>query len=193
MSDEVIAVIEGCLAKDKDSWNAFVKEFAPMAMNILNGQFSGIFASEKDDIVQNAFIKLIRSGLRDFKGNSKYEFFKYFEVIVQNEARSHLSSQAKKNNTISLHQKIEGENGDVLQIDIPDDRPRQDDIAGNKAAARLIMSVLHEYTLLDRRIFLMKVDGDKDREIAAILGISMGTVASKYSRIKERMRDALGE
>lgn len=193
MTDDVFLLIEGCLAGNKASWDSFVKEFGKMAMNILNGQFSGISTSEKDDIIQNAFIKLIRGGLKDFRGRTKYEFFKYFQVIVQNEAKSHLSSQARKNNTISLNQEMEGEEGAVPQIEIPDDKPRQDDIAGNKATAKLVASILKEHALIDRRIFLMKVGGDKDREIADILGISMGTVASKYSRMKERMREALGE
>jgi DNA-directed RNA polymerase specialized sigma24 family protein len=38
----------------------------------------------------------------------------------------------------------------------------------------------------------MKMEGYKDREIADILGISPGTVASKYSRIKEKVKKLLG-
>ena len=42
-----------------------------------------------------------------------------------------------------------------------------------------------------QQIFLMKAKGYKDREIAELLGIPGGTVASSYSRIVERLKKAL--
>lgn len=55
-----------------------------MAMNIPNSRFWNIIEHEKEDIVQIVFMKLKQSGLRDFRGASKYEFLAYFNQIVRN-------------------------------------------------------------------------------------------------------------
>lgn len=64
MNDDVISLIQGCLAGDKNSWDVFVQDFSLMAMNILNGKFSGLSYQEKEDIIQNVFVKLDQGGLQ---------------------------------------------------------------------------------------------------------------------------------
>jgi len=39
----------------------------------------------------------------------------------------------------------------------------------------------------------MKLKGQKDEEIAKILHVASGTVASKYSRLKEKIKNVLEE
>ena len=46
---------------------------------------------------------------------------------------------------------------------------------------RIIQMVLEGSPIETKQVVLMKMEGYKDREIADILGISPGTVASKYS------------
>lgn len=193
MLDDVISIINGCLAGNEDSWGIFVKEFASIAMNVLNSKFSTFEIQEKEDVIQNVFIKFLQAGLKDFRGTSKYEFLSYFATIVRNEAISYSTSKRRKNNTVSLDQEKDGDEAQLPHIEIPEEKLRPDIIVERKEILDLISKVLKDYPLEDQQVFLMKVEGYKDREIAAILRISSGTVASKYSRIKDRVRQALGE
>ena len=49
------------------------------------------------------------------------------------------------------------------------------------------------YPFVTRKVFLMKNRGVTDQEIAAVLEIPLGTVAQKYSRVKEKLRRLLNE
>ena len=171
MADEVVLLIEGCKAGIKESWNAFFIEYARMAMNILNSKFPNLSGDDKDDVVQNVFARLYKGGLENFHGGSKYEFLAYFQTIVINAAKSHYSSTARKNE-------------DPLKDTTPSPESSHDE-------TETILKILETFPLEDRQIVLLKSEGHKDREVSEALRIPMGTVASKYSRIKEKMRKAL--
>ena len=47
------------------------------------------------------------------------------------------------------------------------------------------------FPLVDQQIFIMKFKGYKDEEIKEILGVPLGTVASKFSRIKTKIAEEL--
>jgi DNA-directed RNA polymerase specialized sigma24 family protein len=66
-------------------------------------------------------------------------------------------------------------------------------VAESNELFQLINKALSDYPLETKQVFLMKVEGHKDREVADVLGIPMGTVASQYSRTKERLRQLLNE
>lgn len=193
MADDLIPLVQGCIAGDKGSWDIFVRDFSRTAMNILNSKFHNLGVDRKEDIIQNVFIKLIQDGLKSFNGKSKYEFLAYFKTIVHNEASTYCNSEKRKNNTISLDQEKEGEDGELLQQEIADDDPGPDTIAEGKQNIGKVVSILQEYPLQDQQIFRMKIDGEKDKDISEMLGMPMGTVAAKYSRMKERLRQILGE
>lgn len=120
MPDEVISLINQCLDNCGDSWNTFVREYARIAMNILNSGFSSIEAHEKDDIIQNVFSKLFNSGLRNFRGTTKYEFLAYFKTIVTNEAKTFLKADKNKHAALSL------DDEDAGPTDIPTETTRPD-------------------------------------------------------------------
>lgn len=171
MTDEFVFLIQGCRAGIEESWNAFHKEYARIAMNILDSKFPNLSADDKDDVVQNVFVKLHKGGLENFRGGSKYEFLAYFKTMVINAAKSHYSSTARKN-----------------EEPLKDTMPSPESPHGE---TETILKILGTFPLEDRQIVLLKSGGHKDKEVADILGIPMGTVASKYSRIKEKMRKAL--
>ncbi len=76
------SVVKGCLSGDETVWNVFFTEYAPIAMNILNRRVGGLSLEEKEDIIQNTFSKLLKGGLKNFRGSSGYEFLAYFRRIV---------------------------------------------------------------------------------------------------------------
>jgi RNA polymerase sigma factor (sigma-70 family) len=192
MFEDVLLVIEGCLRKEGRAWNIFVKEFSSMAENILR-KFSDIAPYDRENIIQNVFIKLLKGGLSNFKGSTKYEFFKYFKTIVIHEGISYLKSEGKYKENISLN----GEDSEGLSLKnmIPNQDPvsRPDLTAEGKELLDSIQRAMEEFPLLDQQIFWMKLQGYKDEEIKKILGIPLGTVASKYSRIRTKFIEVLGE
>jgi RNA polymerase sigma factor (sigma-70 family) len=192
MVEDVISVIEGCIRGEVPFWNTFVKEFGSMAENILR-KFSDIASHDRENIIQNVFIKLFRGGLSNFQGSTKYEFFKYFKTIVIHEGISYLKSEGKDKGNISLNG--EDSAGVSLKELIPNQDPLSspDLIAEGKEALKIIQKVMEGFPLLDQQIFWMKLQGYKDEEIKKILGIPLGTVASKYSRIRTKIVEALGE
>lgn len=192
MVEDVISVIEGCIRGEEPFWNTFVKEFGSMAENILR-KFSDIASHDRENIIQNVFIKLFRGGLSNFQGSTKYEFFKYFKTIVIHEGISYLKSEGKDKGNISLNG--EDSAGVSLKELIPNQDPLSspDLIAEGKEALKIIQKVMEGFPLLDQQIFWMKLQGYKDEEIKKIVGIPIGTVASKYSRIRTKIVEALGE
>ena len=192
MFEDVLLVIEGCLREEEQSWNIFVKEFTSMAENIIR-KFSDLAPHDRENIIQNVFIKLFKGGLNNFQGSTKYEFFKYFKTIVIHEGISYLKSQGKNKENISLNG--EDSEGLFLKDLIPDQDhlSRPDLAAEGKEVLEIIQKVMVEFPLLDQQIFWMKVQGYKDEEIKKILETPLGTVASKYSRIRTKIIEILRE
>ena len=192
MFEDVLSVIEGCLREEEQSWNIFVKEFGSMAENIIR-KFSDLAPHDRENIIQNVFIKLFKGGLNNFQGSTKYEFFKYFKTIVIHEGISYLKSEGKDKENISLN----GEDSEGLSLKdlIPDQDhlSRPDLTAEGKEVLEIIQKVMVEFPLVDQQIFWMKVQGYKDEDIKKILEIPLGTVASKYSRIRTKIIEILGE
>ncbi len=192
MSDNVLQIINDCLSDKEGGWDLFFKEYASVAMNILNHHFPSFSQADKDDVIQNIFSKLLKGGLKNFQGTNKYEFLAYFKKIATNEARTYLEYAGKWKTSVSLDQ---GKNcaDDILPpLEIPDNKPLPDvEMEGNELV-KLIHTVLDGVPVETKQIFLMKAEGYKDKEVSDILGISMGTVASRYSRIREKLRRLLG-
>jgi RNA polymerase sigma factor (sigma-70 family) len=192
MIEDVLLVIEGCLKGEGRAWNLFVKEFGSVADNILK-KFSDIARYDRENIIQNVFIKLLKGGLSNFRGATKYEFLKYFKTIVINEGISYLKSVERDKEDVSLNGK--DSEGISLKDLISDEDPhsRPDLTAEEKEALNSIRKVVEVFPLIDQEIFWMKFRGDKDEEIRKILKVPLGTVASKYSRMIDKLKKELRE
>ena len=191
--DDITSLITACLSGDKAAWNALFKEYASIAMQLLKTQFPTLAPLDRDDIVQMVFSRLAQFGLRNFHGSSRNTFLAYFGVIVKNEARSFLAAEKMRRNVI-LPERDTNENGeDLPPYEIPDHRWRPDEALERRELLLLIQTVLNDVPFVTRQVFLMKNKGATDQEIAAVLKIPMGTVAQKYSRVKEKLRRLLNE
>ncbi len=104
MIEDVLSVIKACLSADGVAWKVFFTEYAPVAMNILNRAVPDLSPQEKEDIIQNTFSKLLKGGLKNFRGSTRYEFLAYLKQIVLNEARTYLSSERDWRGRLSLDQ-----------------------------------------------------------------------------------------
>ena len=189
MIEDVILIIQRCLAGDEEAWNAFHREYSGIAMAFLRWKFPSI-VDDHDDIIQKAFTNLLSAGLKNFKGTTKYEFLSYFKTIVRNEALRCIDDQ-KRLKVGSLHnEQSKSEDGPpILEIPDPDVGCRPDRRAEAQEMMSLLAKTLKEYALIDQEVYLLKLRGHMDKEVSAILDIPMGTVAVKYARIKSRLRE----
>lgn len=190
MKEDILLLIRGCLEGKTSSWDSFVKIFGSVAQNIIR-KFRILDPSDHENIVQNVFIKLLRGGLENFQGKTEFEFLKYFKMIVINEGISYLKFQQRSKDQVSL-------NGEVLEgislkelIADPNPDSRPDVAAETKELLDLITGILKTFPFMDRQLFVLKFKGYKDEEVKEILGVPLGTVASKYSRIKTKIHEEL--
>ena len=191
MVDDMQSVVRDCLSGNEAAWSAFFTEYASIAMNILSRRLGDLSLDEKEDIIQNTFSKLLKGGLKNFRGSTVYEFLAYFRRIVMNEALTYLKSQKGWEDTISLDQEADHDQPQLLQLEVHDGNLQAYGGARTHEQLHVIQMVLEGSQIETKRVVLMKMEGYKDREIADIMGISPGTVASKYARIKERIKKVL--
>ena len=187
MIEDVQSVIRACLTADGVAWKAFFTEYASVAMHILNRTVVDLAVHEKEDIVQNTFSKLLKGGLKNFRGATRYEFLAYLRQIVLNEARTYLRSEKDWRGMVSLDQEGEPEQLESVQ-GVMDGNAESYAGAERDEQREIIAMVLEESAIEIKQVLLMKMEGYKDREIADFLGISLGTVASRYARVKGRIR-----
>src|SRR3989337_2193853 len=106
MSEEdaiLLALLESCVKGDERAWHAFVGDYGKVVRGCLSGYFRGN-DQKIDDVTQQVFIKLRRSGLKDFRGTNRYQFLSYLKLITINEAKTHLRLNATHAKEISLDQ-----------------------------------------------------------------------------------------
>lgn len=191
MLKNVLAMISDCLSDIEAGCAALFEEYASIGINILNKHFQLLTVDDKDDVIQNTFLKLVKGGFKNFQGTTSYEFLLYFKRIVTNEALTYIEYLKKDKYLISIdHERDCGEDK-LPPIEIIDSKPTPDSDLQMKQLEQLIHTVLKDSPIETKQIFLMKVQEYKDKEISDILGIPMGTVASRYSRIRDKLRQLL--
>jgi RNA polymerase sigma factor (sigma-70 family) len=187
MLEDILPIFRRCLAGDDSAWSMFHREYSGVAMAILRRKFPDLI-DDHDDIVQRVFSNLLATGLSNFTGTTKYEFLAYFKTIVKNEALDCIEEKQRRK-TVSLYNDKFEEEDDPPMYEIPD--PNGSSQPDRQAEALEMLScieiVMRDYPIVDQQVFLMKLQGHMDREIAAMLKMPIGTVAVKYSRIRDTL------
>lgn len=188
--DKLLSLLDSCRKGDEDAWCLFVNQYGKVVRGCLSGYFRGD-AQKIDDVTQQVFIKLWKAGLRDFRGTNRYQFLSYLKLITINEAKTYFRLTAGAPREVSIDQDpVPGDNLSPA-TEIPNNTPNPEQTAAARERLETLANQLLELSLEHQQIFLMKAKGYKDREIAELLDIPEGTVASSYSRIVERLKKAL--
>ena len=187
--EKLLSLIDACLNGKDEAWHVFVGDYGKVVRGCLSGYFRGN-DQKIDDVTQQVFIKLWRSGLKDFRGTNRYQFLSYLKLITINEAKTYFRLTAGHSKEISLDQDPASDDPS-LGTEIPSEAPNPEEQTVAREGVDRVAKQIQELSLEHQQIFLMKAKGYKDREIAELLGIPGGTVASSYSRIVERLKKAL--
>lgn len=138
------------------------------------------------DMTQEAFLRVWR-GLPDFEMNSGFTTWVY--RITANACIDFLRKE-KRNRSVSLV--FLDDDGEQTETELPDLRSEPHTITEKREQMEEIESALSELEAEYRTVLVMRViNGFTYAEIAEALSIKEGTVKSRISRARERMRRKL--
>jgi RNA polymerase sigma factor (sigma-70 family) len=182
--EELLALINACIRKKEDAWGVFIEEYGKTIAKFTKRTVK----EEREDITQTVFAKLWNGGLQNFNGMTKNEFKCYLWRATTNETNTYLRSKIRQEKNISIDENPQL--AETLSPPIGDPHASNDpESLAMLAEERAKLKICFEKLSLERQqIFMMKIHkGLKDQEVAAILGISEGTVASNFSRLKREL------
>ncbi len=176
-NQEWLKLWRGLLARRKTEESAFARAVTRRLIQTFRSR--GCSENEIEDLCQSCLEKLFRNNrklLRQYDPD-RAPFPVYLTVI----AISHLRSQHR-----NLSAQVKEKETDIAaEVDIAHD---------NQADTLLLVNKLKDRIQLleppdDRLTILLHIDGLKDREIAELLGVPMGTVATRIRRARSNLRE----
>ncbi len=175
----VAAAMDG----DREAFNQLVIAYQGLAYNVAYRILGDAEAAA--DATQEAFISAYR-GLSRLRGNS---FKAWLLRIVTNACYDHLRRR-KRRPAVSLDATMEGDGGGWSRAD--DEPP--DDYLERQELGALLQRGLETLPPNQRAVVVLSdIHGMHYNEIAEALGISLGTVKSRLSRGRRKLRDFLLE
>ena len=147
---------------------------------------------DAEEVTQDAFIRAHR-GLVNFRGDSAFSTWLY--QIATNLARNRYWYwwRRKRDKSVSFDAPISADNDTTLaeiipaELETPEDATVTQEFVAEIAAGMEKLSAKHREILILRNIKNLSYE-----EIAAILGISVGTVKSRIARARESLRAKTG-
>ncbi|MBM3852969.1 MAG: sigma-70 family RNA polymerase sigma factor [Verrucomicrobia bacterium] len=148
---------------------------------------------DAEEVTQDAFIRAHR-GLANFRGESAFSTWLY--QIATNLARNRYWYwwRRKRDQSVSIDAPVGYDNDLTLADVLPAEVESPDDITVNQEFVHRIARGMEKLSAKHREILVLRnVKNQSYEEIAAILGISVGTVKSRIARARESLRSKLGE
>ena len=172
-----LSIVESADDRDKV---VFIYENFYSFMCYTAGQVLGQGKPEVEDAVHNAMLKIIeRLDTIDVSDVTRAK--NLCGIIAKNIAKDHL--KLKESNTLSLDETF----GDLTS---EDDEP--DEIVIRRDTYEILLRAVRKLDEKYRDVCILKyVHGYKEREVAELLNISAGTVATRIHRAKQILREEL--
>jgi RNA polymerase sigma-70 factor, ECF subfamily len=176
------ALIERSLEGDLDAFNQLIVQYQNLAYSVAYRLLNDTDAAA--DAVQDSFIKAYRA-LDTFRGGS---FKSWLMRIITNTCYDVLRARQRRK-TDSLDD-LPVENEYISALTDPHESPQQ--FVERQELSTLITTAIQELPEEQRiSIILCDVEGYSYEEIAEITGVAIGTVKSRISRSRSRVRDYL--
>lgn len=174
-------LIRKCKAGDARFYEPLVRAYEPTGLRVAVAMMGN--TEDARDALQEAFVKTWHS-LHRF--DSRRPFGPWFFQILRNQCRDMLRSRKARFNVEALDERLE------LR---PADAEKGPERAHQRSAAReMLWKGLEKIGAEHREILVLKeLEGFRYAEIASILEIPEGTVASRLFHARHALRDALVE
>ncbi|MDF9828122.1 RNA polymerase sigma-70 factor (ECF subfamily) [Ereboglobus sp. PH5-5] len=148
---------------------------------------------DAEEVTQDAFIRAHR-GLENFRGESAFSTWLY--QIATNLARNRYWYwwRRKRDKTISFDQPVGDDNETPLaDVFVTDEMDTPDNVTINQEFVEQIATAMERLNKKHREILILRnIKNLSYEEIAAALGISVGTVKSRIARARESLRAKMG-
>jgi len=164
--DELLKKFKKALEGDDEAWDNLYRALKSFGLRIAF-KFS-LTIEDSEDLVHTALERFYRS-MRQFNGYTQVQLLLYFKRICINVCKDFLKKQP---NIVELEENI-----DVPTVSVE-----------NKLIIKELIRVL---TLDERELFILKMKNYSEKEIAGILKIPAGTVASRWHRIIEKIKNKI--
>jgi RNA polymerase sigma factor (sigma-70 family) len=184
MAEEERRLIDMAQRGEVESFNALVRLYEGRVYNLCYRMLGD--ADSAADAAQDAFLSAFRN-LRSFRGGS---FRSWLLRIATNTCYDVLRAR-KRRPTISLDIEAAGDD-DSSPLQIADTAEAPDDFALRRELAAAIQHGLADLPEEQRLILILSdIQGLAYEEIAEVTGANLGTVKSRLSRGRARLRDIL--
>jgi RNA polymerase sigma-70 factor (ECF subfamily) len=146
----------------------------------------------REELLQDIAFALWRA-LPSFRQESSERTFVL--RIATNRALSHLAARNKGTHPFLDELNLDTRKGcvPIMALDVPDPKPRPDEMAARQQGAERLQHAVHALPLPFRQVMVLAFEGLSHEEIARVLGLSAGNVAVRLHRGKGLLRQALGE
>lgn len=184
MTDEK-AVIRQVLDGDTDAFSHLVTAYEKQVYNLCLRMVSG--PEDAADLTQEAFVKAWQ-GLRFYKFEASFSTWLY--RLTTNLCIDHLRRQ-KRRQTVSLT--VDGDDG-VEEMELSSGEPEPEEVVLEQERRQALADAMAKLEEQDRALLTLRVVEELSYEqIAEVLDIKAGTVKSRLSRTRDRLRKILQE
>jgi len=174
-------LIRKCKAGDARFYEPLVRAYEPPALRLATGMLGNL--DDARDALQDAFVKAYEA-LHRF--DLRRPFGPWFFQILRNHCRDMLRSRQARFKLEALDENLEHRPEDAEK---GPERTRQ-----RTAASEILWRALEKIGYEHREILVLKeLQGFRYNEIAEILDIPEGTVASRLFHARHALKDALDE
>ncbi|MEN9935810.1 MAG: hypothetical protein RLZZ387_2389 [Chloroflexota bacterium] len=184
MADEELRLVEAARRGDVESFNALVRLYEVRVYNLCYRMLGD--AESAADAAQETFLSAYRN-LRSFRGGS----YRSWLLRIATNACYDVLRARKRRPSVSLeaHSDDEAE-ASPMQVADPSESP--DDFALRRELAGAIQHGLSALPEDQRAVLILSdIEGMSYEEIAQVTGANLGTVKSRLSRARGRLRDLL--
>ena len=181
---------------DLEARNILIERNLRLVAHIMKKYYAQ--ASDQEDLISIGTIGLIK-GITTFDCTKGARLATYAARCVENEILMHFRSQRKSSSDVSLSDYIEtGEDGAALELMdvVSDDRDLTEQVSNREQLRQLCKAIDRVLTPQEKRIICLRygLSGSqphRQRQVAAITGISRSYVSRIEKRALEKLRSAL--
>jgi len=184
LNEKEILLIKRSQKGDIDSFEQLISDNSKLAYNIALKMLKN--KEDAEDVSQEALIKVYKN-IDRFNMNSSFKTWMY--RIVVNTCLDHM--RKNKNTVVSIDKPIKTEHNE-FQVEIEDKRPSPEEIFERKETQKLVIEALNQLDdNFKSAIILRDINDFSYEEIADILTCSLGTVKSRISRGRQKLREII--
>lgn len=175
-------LVEAAAAGDRDAFDELVSRHQVAIVNLVRALTAR--SADAEDLAQEVFVRAWR-GLGGFRGDSTFRT--WLHRVALNVIRSHQGRLARLRRFFVVASAGQAPNEDPIER-AADDQDMESDIVRRDAIDKALASIPED---LRAAVILRDVQGLDYREIAAAIGVPIGTVESRIFRGRQRLRPLL--